>query len=102
MDKPMCATCQYWQEIDYEDEEHKEANKSNLGSGRCKAHPPMHVVRSQFKSGIDAQKFLGHAEHPITVGDSFCGEHPDFPVYLIERRLASKTAAPMTADGDQR
>jgi hypothetical protein len=73
VERPTCGTCPYW---DVPDTLNEEENDGNYGNCRRHAPSPVAVPEADI-DGDDAGVFW-----PITTLIEWCGEHPDFPVYL--------------------
>ena len=74
MERPTCATCQYWAGIDRQpvfDE--------------CRRKPPT-ILGEVTSAELETTDVF-----PITTGGMWCGEHPDFREYIesskIERQI---------------
>ena len=68
MNKPTCDTCPYWLRSDILRWEN---------TGTCRRHPP---------SIPEDPQDPGCVSWPRTNHSDFCGEHPDFPAYLAEKK----------------
>lgn len=63
MDRPTCKTCVFWQAI---------FNDDTAGECRINAPPP--------------KRTLNDLTFAQTHGDSWCGEHPEFPAFIAATR----------------
>jgi hypothetical protein len=63
-ERPRCKTCPYWD------------RGNNRGVNMCLRFPP----RSNNNGDV--------AYYPETIANDTCGEHPDFPAYIVAVKLA--------------
>lgn len=63
MDRPTCKTCPFWQAIFNDDT-----------AGECRIKAPL------------SKRSLNDFTFVHTHGDSWCGEHPDFPAFISATR----------------
>jgi hypothetical protein len=70
MDRPTCKTCLYW-----------EPQGIDPDQGYCRRYPPQHIDKTESHTDA-AERYLV----PVTWGDDWCGEHPDFPAWLARQK----------------
>ena len=74
MDRPSCLTCLYW--------EHKVRNRrSSPVYGECRRLPPV-MLSTLAPLHKDGATCPADFANPLTCRDDWCGEHPDFPVWI--------------------
>lgn len=65
MDRPTCKTCPYWDHVE------------GVRAGTCRRHAP------KAFTDPDGTEISTFPCWPDTHDVEFCGEHPDFPEYVI-------------------
>jgi hypothetical protein len=85
MEHPECKTCPYWEP----DENTDAGNGCGPEEGFCHRHAPQPLLN--IRPGKDQERH-GYVFIPSATDSSYwCGDHPDFPVYI--RGLRRKTAS---------
>lgn len=89
-DRPTCITCPFWSEALAPGESAGPPDRSPRERvGECRRHAP----RSAMERGVEEQGYADFPTWPQTMGDEWCGEHPDFRETLMARALARQAIA---------
>jgi hypothetical protein len=88
MDKPTCRTCPYWYAPD---PENFHSVCMDSVKGECHRFPPTRDSVDKWRGG-DVSRVersldeINEADWIDTEESDWCGEHPDFPAYLANRK----------------
>jgi hypothetical protein len=79
IERPTCETCAFWEWL----QTRPVPDPDDYEVGECRRRPPTASRPSKLAGG------KAMATWRRTFEDDWCGEHPDFPAYLLMRKAAS-------------